>query len=234
MPGTPANDAAPRQTRLRDKPQQRRARQRLDAILTAAEALKTRDFWFILLASFIALAPAIGFQPHLVPYIVSRGLSVDTAVWMFSITQLAMAAGTIAGGFLLDRFDTAKVAAPFSAMTAVGLILYLFLSGGTAGFAFLFMATIMIGFAGGAKRPMGTVFQLRFFGLKAFATLVGIQAPFQAFCMGVSPLLVGMYYDKYGNYEPVFVVMAVLMAITFFLYWFLGRYRFDQKLAPVT
>ena len=39
MPGTPANDALPRQSRLRDKPQQRRARQRLDAILNAAEAL---------------------------------------------------------------------------------------------------------------------------------------------------------------------------------------------------
>ena len=39
MPGTPANDALPRQSRLRDKPQQRRARQRLDAILNAAEKL---------------------------------------------------------------------------------------------------------------------------------------------------------------------------------------------------
>lgn len=39
MPGPPANDAEPRQSRLRDKPQQRRARQRLDAILNAAEAL---------------------------------------------------------------------------------------------------------------------------------------------------------------------------------------------------
>jgi len=35
----PANDRQPKQARLRDRPQQRRARQRLDAILTAAEAL---------------------------------------------------------------------------------------------------------------------------------------------------------------------------------------------------
>ena len=201
--------------------------------MTPKEALKTRDFWFILIASFIALAPAIGLQPHLVPYLVSRGISVDTAVWMFSIAQLAMAAGTVAGGFLLDKFDTAKVAAPFSAMTAGGLMLYLFLSGGAAGFAFLLAATTMIGLAGGAKRPMGTVFQLRFFGLKSFATLIGIQAPFQAFCMGVSPLLVGMYFDRYGRYEPVFVIMSILMAITFFLYWFLGRYRYDKNLAPI-
>ena len=42
-----------------------------------------------------------------------------------------------------------------------------------------------------------------------------------------------MYFDKYGNYEPVFVIMSVLMAITFFLYWFLGKYRYDKNLQPV-
>ena len=201
--------------------------------LTPQQALKTRDFWFILIAGVIALAPAMGLQPHLVPYFVSRGISVDTAVWMFSITQLAMAAGTVAGGFLMDRFETAKVAAPFSVLTAIGLAFYLFLAGGAMGFTFLLLATTFIGFAGGAKRPMATVFQLRFFGLKSFATLVGIQAPFQAACMGISPLLVGMYYDKYGRYEPVFVVMSVLMAITFFLFWWLGPFRYAKNLTAI-
>lgn len=200
--------------------------------MTPKQALATRDFWFILIAGVIALAPAFGLQPHLVPYLVSKGISVDTAVWMFSLTQLAMAAGTIAGGFLMDQFDTAKVAAPFSLLTAVGLVFYLLLSGGAAGMAFLFMATLMIGFSGGAKRPMATVFQLRFFGLKSFGSLIGIQAPFQAACMGISPLLVGMYFDKFGQYEPVFVFMAALMTVTFFLYWWLGKYRYTKSLAP--
>ncbi len=200
--------------------------------LTAAEALKTRDFWFILTASFIAMAPAFGLQPHLIPYFVSRGISVETASWVLSFSQLAMAAGAIAGGFLLDKFDTAKIAAPFSLLTAIGLLLYLLLFGGAAGVAILFFATGLIGFAGGAKRPMGTLFQLRFFGLKAFATLVGIQAPVQAFCMGVAPLLVGLYYDRFGTYGPVFVFMSLLMAITIFLYLGLGRYRFAKDLTP--
>ncbi|PQA87023.1 MFS transporter [Hyphococcus luteus] len=200
--------------------------------LTAGEALRTRDFWLILIASFLALIPAMGLNPHLIPYIVSRGISVETASWVLSFSQLAMAAGAIVGGFLLDRFETAKVAAPFSLLTAIGLTLYLLLVSGTAGVALLFFAAGLIGFAGGAKRPMGTLFQLRFFGLKAFATLVGIQAPFQAFCMGVAPLLVGMYYDKYGRYEPVFVFMAFLMVITIGLYLALGRYRFAKDLTP--
>jgi len=201
--------------------------------LTPMQAMKTRDFWFILLASVIAMAPAMGLQPHLIPFILSRGISIDTAVWMATLSQFAMGVGTIAGGFLMDKFETAKVAAPFSAMTALGLLFYLFLGAGTMGFSFLLLATIFIGFSGGAKRPMGTVFQLRFFGLKSFGSLIGIQTPFQTFCMGVSPLLVGMYFDKYGNYDLVFVILSVLMAITFLLYWFLGKYRFTQDLTPV-
>ena len=39
MTSEPANDTSMRPERLRDRPQQRRARQRLDSILTAAEAL---------------------------------------------------------------------------------------------------------------------------------------------------------------------------------------------------
>lgn len=51
--------------------------------------------------------------------------------------------------------------------------------------------------------------------------------------MGISPLLVGMYYDKYGRYEPVFVVMSVLMAITFFLFWWLGPFRYAKNLTAI-
>lgn len=201
--------------------------------LTAAEALKTRDFWFILTGGVIALAPFTGFQPHLVPFITSRGISLDTAVWMFSLTLIATAAGTVIGGVLLDRFDTAKVAAPFSALTAVSLAIMVFLSGGLAGLMILYVATISKGLAFGAARPMATFFQLRFFGLKAFATLVGVQAPFQALCMGLAPLAVGLSYDKFGSYNPAFLVMAVLMATTVFIYLALGKYRFAKDLAPL-
>jgi len=196
-----------------------------------AAALRTRQFWFITLAGFLAIIPAIGMMPHLVPYMLSRGVEMNSAVGMVAFMSVAMAVGTLAGGWCLDRFDTAKVAAPFSLLSTLGLLGLLFLSSGGVGMAILAASSALMGFAGGAKRPMGTFFQLRFFGLRDFGGIVGVQAPFLALGMGIAPPIVGYCYDRLGSYEPALIGMVGLMAVTIVLYLALGPYRFARDLA---
>jgi len=195
-----------------------------------AEALRSRQFWFITLAGFLAIIPAIGMLPHMIPYMLSRGVEMNSAVGMVALMSVAMAVGTLAGGWCLDRFDSAKVAAPFSLLSTLGIVGLLFLSGGSAGMAILAASTILIGFAGGAKRPMGTFFQLRFFGLKDFGGILGVQSPFLAFGMGIAPPLVGYCYDRLGRYEPALLAMVGMMAVTIVLYLLLGPYRYGRDL----
>ena len=195
-----------------------------------AEALRSRQFWFITLAGFLAIIPAIGMLPHMIPYMLSRGVEMNSAVGMVALMSVAMAVGTLAGGWCLDRFDSAKVAAPFSLLSTLGIVGLLFLSGGSAGMAILAASTVLIGFAGGAKRPMGTFFQLRFFGLKDFGGILGVQSPFLALGMGIAPPLVGYCYDRLGRYEPALLVMVGMMAVTIVLYLLLGPYRYGRDL----
>ena len=195
-----------------------------------AEALRSRQFWFITLAGFLAIIPAIGMLPHMIPYMLSRGVEMNSAVGMVALMSVAMAVGTLAGGWCLDRFDSAKVAAPFSLLSTLGIVGLLFLSGGSAGLAILAASTVLIGFAGGAKRPMGTFFQLRFFGLKDFGGILGVQSPFLAFGMGIAPPLVGYCYDRLGRYEPALLVMVGMMAVTIVLYLVLGPYSYGRDL----
>ncbi len=198
-----------------------------------AEALRGRQFWFITLAGFLAIIPAIGMLPHMIPYMLSRGVEMNSAVGMVTLLSVAMAVGTLAGGWCLDRFDTAKVAAPFSLLSTLGLAGLLFLSGGGAGLAILAASTALIGFAGGAKRPMGTFFQLRFFGLRDFGGIIGVQAPFLALGMGIAPPLVGFCYDRLGRYEPALLAMVGMMAVTIVLYLALGPYRYGRDLTEM-
>jgi MFS family permease len=198
-----------------------------------ARALRSRQFWFITLAGLFAIIPAIGLMRHLIPYLLSRGVEMNSAVGMVALMSVAMAVGTVAGGWCLDHFDTAKVAAPFSVLSTLGLFGLLFLSGGSAGLAILTASTLLMGFAGGAKRPMGTFFQLRFFGLRDFGGITGAQAPFLALGMGIAPPLVGYCYDRLGKYEPALLVMVAMMAVTIVLYLALGPYRFGRDLAPL-
>jgi predicted MFS family arabinose efflux permease len=198
-----------------------------------AEALRTRQFWFITLAGFFAIIPAIGLMPHMVPYMLSRGVQMNSAVGMIALMSVAMAVGTLVGGWCLDRFDTARVAAPFSLLSTLGLLGLLFLSGSTAGLAILSASIAVLGFAGGAKRPMATFFQLRFFGLKDFGGITGVQSPFLALGMGIAPPLIGYCYDRLGRYEPALLVMVAMMAITILLYLVLGPYRYGRNLAAL-
>jgi len=199
-----------------------------------AQALRTRQFWFITLAGFLAIIPAIGMMPHMIPYVLARGIEMNFAVGMLASMSVAMAVGTLAGGWCLDRFDTAKVAAPYSLLSTLGLFGLLFLSGGRAGMAILAASIALMGFAGGAKRPMGTFFQLRFFGLRDFGGIIGVQAPFLALGMGIAPPLVGFCYDRLGTYEPALIGMVGMMAVTIVLYLMLGSYRYGRDLATLT
>ncbi len=199
-----------------------------------AQALRTRQFWFITLAGFLAIIPAIGMMPHMIPYVLARGIEMNFAVGMLASMSVAMAVGTLAGGWCLDRFDTAKVAAPYSLLSTLGLFGLLFLSGGRAGMAILAASIALMGFAGGAKRPMGTFFQLRFFGLRDFGGIIGVQAPFLALGMGIAPPLVGFCYDRLGTYEPALIGMVGMMAVTIVLYLILGSYRYGRDLATLT
>jgi MFS family permease len=195
------------------------------------DVMRNRDFWLTAIVAFLAVVPFIGLQPHLIPFLESRGFNNSEAVWMLSAMTVASAVGTFVGGWILDYSKSAKIAVPFSLLTTVGLALCIFLSAATGGVALLFIIICALGVSGGAKRPMATYFQLRFFGLKSFGAVMGIQIPFQAIGMGMAPVLVGLSYDKLGSYNLAFAVLAGLMALTIPLYMLLRPYRFGNDMS---
>lgn len=201
--------------------------------VSVSEALRDKVFWLIMLAGFLAIIPAIGLMPHMVPYMMAKGVDVTAATSMLFIMNVAMAAGTLVGGWLLDRAYGARVAAPFALLSTVALLGMLFLSGSAAGMAVLTASIAIMGFAGGAKRPMATYFQLRFFGLKDFGGITGAQAPFIAGGMLIAPPAVGFCYDRLGTYEPALWVMVGLMGLTILCYLVLGPYRYAKDLTEM-
>lgn len=199
--------------------------------LTTPQVLRTPAFWLIAVASLLAIGPSFGLMPHFVPYLTSRGFEAGSAVAVISGMTIAMAVGTVVGGWAVDWSRTARIAALFSACTTFALGCFMVMSAQTGGVPLLVVAMSALGFSGGAMRPMGTYFQLRFFGLKAFGTIVGLQSPFLALGMGFAPLLVGWCYDTYGSYQPAFLAMTLGMAATVVMYLLLGPYRYAKDFA---
>jgi MFS family permease len=202
--------------------------------LTVQQALRDRLFWMVTAATFLAILPAMGLMQHMVPYMMGQGVSLDRAARSFSLMMWAMAAGTLTGGLLLDGSRSGRVAAPFAALSTLSLVGMLYLSGTRPGLQLLTISTAAMGFAAGAKIPMANFFQLRYFGLREFASIVGAQAPFIACGMLIAPPAVAYCYDRLGTYVPALWVMVALMGATAFIYAALRPYRYTQNLQEVT
>lgn len=199
--------------------------------LVTRDVVRTRTFWLITIASLIAIGPAMGLMPHYVPYLMSRGFDGAYAAVIISASTIAMAVGTVAGGWVLDHAKSAKIAAPFSVLSTLGILMLMAASSTFGGVALLVAASSLVGFAGGAKRPMGTYFHMRFFGLRSFAEVTGLQGAFMAAGMGLAPIAVGYSYDRLGTYQPAFIAMVAGLAITVVLYLLLGPYRYSKDFA---
>jgi nitrate/nitrite transporter NarK len=83
---------------------------------------------------------------------------------------------------------------------------------------------------------MATYFHTRFFGLRSFAEVTGIQGSISALGMGIAPLAVGYSYDRLHTYLPALWFMAGSLVLTVVLYLILPRYRYTKDFAdaPVT
>jgi MFS family permease len=182
----------------------------------------------IAVASFLAIAPSMGLLPHYVPYLASRGFDGSYAALMMTTTTVTMAVGTFVGGWAIDRSSTARIAAPFSALSTLAIVMMIMASASFGGVALLIASGAVLGFAGGAKRPMATYFHSRFFGLRSFTEVSGIQGMFMAIGMGVAAPAVGYCYDRLHTYVPALWFMAGSLALTVLLYLLLPRYYYDK------
>jgi MFS family permease len=169
----------------------------------------------------------------MVPYMMGQGVSLDRAAGVFTLMMAAMAAGTLAGGLLLDGSRSGRVAAPFAVLSTLSLVGMLYLSGTHLGLLILTVSTAAMGFAGGAKIPMANFFQLRYFGLREFGSIAGAQAPFIASGMLIAPPAMGYCYDRLGSYVPALWVMVVLMGLTALIYASLRPYRYSKTLQEI-
>jgi hypothetical protein len=88
---------------------------------------------------------------------------------------------------------------------------------------------ILYGFGAFARLPMGGYFQTRFFGLRAFAAVSGVQGAIMAGVFGFGAPLVGKSQEATGSYDGALWVLAGATALAGVIYLFLGPYRYSAN-----
>lgn len=173
---------------------------------TARAALRTSSFWLLAVAMTLGFFAMSGINVHLIPTQISYGFSRQTAALTVTLLTLLSLVGRWVGGYLSDFVDVRRVLAVGYTMQAVGITVLALAT--SYWHVVVFLLLYAPGF--GATVPTRTVIQARFFGRRAFGTLMGILTTFSTGFSILSPILVGWMFDVQESYRAALVVLAVV------------------------
>ncbi|MGI9261112.1 MAG: MFS transporter, partial [Woeseiaceae bacterium] len=212
---------------LKDKPDE--ANQPADVDKSAAdegmstgEAVRTREFWILAIGFLIIAAGNSGGLVHLPPLLTDAGLTAEKAALYAGLMGIGVTIGRAFGGYLLDIFHAPYVAICF--LIGPFIAYSFFLSGVNPEWAFL--PILLFGIGMGAEFDVIPFLATRYFGLKNFGLIYGINISTFSIGTGLGPAIMGFGYDKYGNYEVSIMIAMSLLVVGSLAISRLGRYRF--------
>ena len=184
------------------------------------EAIRTVDFWkigigFIMIASTVA---ALGI--NLVPLMRDKGVSAEAAAAYASAMGIAVLFGRIFVGYILDRFPAPAVARVLISFTAVGCLL---LAWKDAPWWTAVVSAALFGFAAATEVDLVAFLSSRYFGMKSYGKIYGLQITIFYIGAALGPLLAGKAYDAFHGYTEVLYACAVLLVVGALIVGSLGK-----------
>ncbi len=173
------------------------------------EAMKTRSFWILtLIASFwAAIATAITF--NILPIFTGKGLTDLQAAATFTYLSIIVAVTRVVGGYLADKIS-------LNILTVIAVLSYAF---GTFALFILPNSIVVITyilFTGIAQGFLSGVFStiwVRYYGRKNLGKINGVVWTATAASSSVGPLLIGISFDHFGDYQFSLMIVAIFFLI---------------------
>jgi MFS family permease len=192
---------------------------------TVREALRSRSFWTICLALFLAPMAIIGTIGHSVPMLTERGFTSVMATNALSSVYLGAMAGQLSSGWLLDRFDTPRIVLPFFFLGFIGMLIMHSSDNAVS----LLPGAILMGFTQGTEMGIGSYLVTRYCGLKSFGAIYSIVFGAANLGLGVGILGMGRVHDLAGSYAPMAFVLPGVLLVSMLLLFSLGPYAFAKQ-----
>ena len=187
-----------------------------------AEAIRSRPYWTLALAFFLTTVAINGALVHVVPLLTDRGMTASAAAGTLAAAGMALIAGRVAAGYVMDR-----VFGPYVAMASlVGPMAGLAILGWDAASLSPFVATALLGLGIGVEVDLMSFLVTRYFGLRAFGALHGLM--FAALVLGnaVGASALGWSFQLLDSYQPGFIALELLLLVAAVLFATLGPYRY--------
>lgn len=178
--------------------------------LTLAQGLRSPAFLWLMI-SFGAFAfYNMAIAANLVPLLAESGIGQMAAAGVASIMGLVGIAARLGVGLLLDRFPGNRIGAVTQILPVLGCAVFLM---DAPSVLLLSLAVACFGIATGAEIDVALYLATRHFGLKSFAALFGAIITFGAVNAAIGPYVAGWLHDISGGYDPLLVLIMVVMTI---------------------
>ncbi len=175
----------------------------------------TRTFLVMAAVLMLIAIAAGGAFTSLVPMLVDRGNNPAEAAKIAGLAGIAVIAGRGGIGWLLDRFNAARLLAGVALAVTTSLLLLTFAHGRLPDAA----AALLLGSVLGAEVDFTAFLVRRYFGNAAYSRLYGVAFGLFALAIGIGPLILGYSFDHLGGYNPgllTFVAFSVGAALLTF------------------
>lgn len=189
--------------------------------LTIPEAWRSPALWRIAISTFVIMVVTIALVVHQIPILMEIGVDRTSAAYYAGLAGIAGVAGKLVTGWLLDRYPARWVGGLTLAATALTFILLLMPG---RSMPIIFAAMFINGYAAGTKLQIAGYLTSAYGGMKNFGAIFGTMASLIAAGSGLGPLMGGLIYDRFGNYDPYLWIGIVGTFISAFLIFGLPDY----------
>lgn len=198
--------------------------------VTLREALRNYRFWVLILSILLVATGIGGTITNMVPLLQDRGFTAIEAGQTAGAIGISIIFGRVLAGFLMDRFWAPGVVFPM--LVLPGIACLILMNHALAHGAALF-AAVLVGFASGAETDLVAYLSARYFGLKHYGRIYGVQYAVFGFASGIAPALFGSVYDRTGSYDAILIAAAIAFGLGALLLLTMGRYpAFAPAAAP--
>jgi MFS family permease len=188
--------------------------------LTTRQAVRTPTFWLIAVAFGLAGFAVTGPSLHFVAMLSDRGIPPVQAAAAASLSGLGLLVGRILAGHLMDRYFAPRVAIFFLLVPAGAMLLLTTEVSSAVAIA----CGAAFGLALGAEVDIVAFLTSRYFGMRCFGGIYGLQYATFTAAAGVAPVVTGLGYDLTGSYRSILFGFAVVLLFAIALITRIGPY----------
>ncbi len=175
------------------------------------QAVRSPILYMLLYIFLVGATPFATLLPQLISHFINEGIESSTATTALSLVALGGMGGKIAFVIIAERI-TARYAMMIS---FAGLSASLLLSVNPNISGIIWICSPMWGLCMGAFGTLINMIVQDYFGLKSFASIMGVAGYGTALSFAIGPIVTGISIDELGNYDPIFygTVALLLMGI---------------------